>query len=351
MAMKGMKHLVKTVMDQNKNNKLVFTTNETKKQGYSYYISYKNYKKFAQDRFYALYSETGLDAAKIFLSSQFPNDFQNPKGLIKQSEYKKVEKNISEVIRELLLKEKNQKVLIEELTKMLERLKDEKKQLREEKKMLRSEISSLELQKLQQESTIVYYTRILDELSQRLNGNKTYHETHGKNSWQNWIYENNWLFGIQYQLPIQKEQIGFDNIPDFLFPTLDGFIDILEIKLPTANVIVSDPSHPGSYSWSSETNRAIGQVINYIHQMELNQLQLKERITEEYGDLYNTTIFTIKPRAYILIGQSDDWSTGKKQAFRKLNYALHGIEVLTYTDLIIRGKSVISLVKVTGDIT
>lgn len=135
----------------------------------------------------------------------------------------------------------------------------------------------------------------------------------------------------------------FDCIPDFLFPSLDGFLDILEIKLPTADVILEDKSHPGSYAWSSEVNKAIGQVINYIYQIELNQLQLKERINESYTDIYSTSIFVIKPRAIILIGQSDGWRNSEKQAFRKLNYALHGIEVLTYTDLIQRGERIIDL--------
>jgi len=36
-------------------------------------------------------------------------------------------------------------------------------------------------------------------------------------------------------------------MPDFIFPTLDGFVDILEIKLPSKEVIVEDASHAGSW--------------------------------------------------------------------------------------------------------
>jgi uncharacterized protein (UPF0254 family) len=35
-------------------------------------------------------------------------------------------------------------------------------------------------------------------------------------------------------------------MPDYLFPTLDGFIDILEIKLPEDDVIIKDTNHIGS---------------------------------------------------------------------------------------------------------
>ena len=79
--------------------------------------------------------------------------------------------------------------------------------------------------------------------------------------------------------------------------------------------------------------------------MELHQLELKERINDKYGKKYPVTIQPLKPRAFILVGMSDNWNAQKKKAFRMLNYALHGIEVLTYTDLIIRGESIISMLE------
>jgi hypothetical protein len=128
-----------------------------------------------------------------------------------------------------------------------------------------------------------------------------------------------------------------------LFPSFDGFLDILEIKKPNHEVMREDSSHPGSFMWASEANKALGQVVNYIHQMELNQLQLAQRINREYREELGIQLFTIKPRAYILIGQSNGWSEIQKEVLRKLNYALHGIEVLTYTDLIRRGEGIIDL--------
>ena len=120
--------------------------------------------------------------------------------------------------------------------------------------------------------------------------------------------------------PIQKEKIGFENIPDFLFPTLDGFVDILEIKKPTFNAIRDDPSHASSYVWCPETNKAIGQVVNYIQNMELHQLELKEIINDKYGKQYTIPIQPLKPRAFILVGTSDDWGTLKKKAFRSIHH-------------------------------
>ena len=122
-----------------------------------------------------------------------------------------------------------------------------------------------------------------------------------------------------------------------LVPTVDGFLDILEIKLPSNDVIIEDTSHPGSYRWCGETNKAIGQVVNYLSDIERLQLELSRAIKNKYG----WDIFVIKPRAFIVIGTKDNWDEMKKEALRKLNYSLHGIEVLTYTDLIQRGEEII----------
>lgn len=175
---------------------------------------------------------------------------------------------------------------------------------------------------------------IVDELNMRL---KTggYHETSGPDSWQSWIYKHNWLFGVNYQKPIEKARINLTGImPDYLFPTLDEFVDILEIKLPDNEVIVGDRSHAGAWKWSQETNTAIGQVVNYIGEIDRLRFEIEKNVLTVYG--YELCI--LKPRAYILIGNSRNWTSLKKEGLRKMNHALHGIEIVTYKDLVDRGN-------------
>ncbi len=195
------------------------------------------------------------------------------------------------------------------------------------------------IKEIKEQSNIAFYKEKIAEFEKRLKENHS--ETTGPDSWQRWIYENNWLFGIHYQTPIEKEKVGFDSIPDYLFPTWDGFIDILEIKKPTEEVIRKDPHHPGSYMWSSKTNEAIGQVVNYINEVDLNKFILRERIENKYPHLKD--IIMIKPRAFILIGKSELLDRRDKEALHKLNYSLHGIEVITYTDLLTRGNKIIEM--------
>ena len=192
-----------------------------------------------------------------------------------------------------------------------------------------------ELSALLEKSKLTSYRQKLDEFKQRLEID--YPESSGSDSWQEWIYKNNWLFGIQYGNSIGHPQVGFRSILDYLFPTPDGFIDILEIKKPSHEVIKEDKSHSGSYKWSGEVNEAIGQVVYYLHEIEFHQLEISKRLKQEL----KLELSAIKPRAFILMGKSDKWSEVEKEAFRRLNHSLHGIEVLTYTDLLRRGENLI----------
>jgi Domain of unknown function (DUF4263) len=210
------------------------------------------------------------------------------------------------------------------------------------REILESENKDLQ-QKIQRLSTslekskLTAYKEKLKDFKQRLDMDDP--EASRENSWQEWIYKNNWIFGIQYGMHIGHPKVGFRSILDYLFPTPDGFIDILEIKKPSYEVIKEDKSHPGAFKWSGEVNEAIGQVIKYLSEIELHQLIIAQNLKRELS----LELSTIKPRAFILIGKSDDWNDTKKEAFRRLNHSLHGIEVLTYTHLLRRGENFIKV--------
>jgi nicotinamide riboside kinase len=328
-ALQGQKHIISLIKESRQSSKIVFNLKKTERVDNKYFINYDEYRRKSRARFFPLYRQTGLDAARFYLSSYLPKEFEYTPDQLKESEIKKVNKQFPRVLSELSVKDKNKVAIIEEATKTIRRLKHRTRALKEA------------LADLQRQSNLSFYQQSLDELKTRLT--KNYPEVKGTDSWQRWIYRNHWLFGVQYLTPIERERVGFDNIPDFLFPTLDGFIDILEIKRPNFDTIREDPEHSGSYMWCPETNKAIGQVVNYIQHMELHQLELAQQINDKYGEKYPIPIQSIKPRAFILIGNSADWRRRRKDAFRTLNYSLHGIEVLTYTDLIKRGESIISM--------
>ena len=85
--------------------------------------------------------------------------------------------------------------------------------------------------------------------------------------------------------------------------------------------------------------------MKYIKEMEDPRLEIRDNISEEYGSEYGITFHVIRPRAFMLVGESEGWSTRDKEAFRRLNDSLHGIEVITYTDLLKRGEGIIAMLK------
>lgn len=191
--------------------------------------------------------------------------------------------------------------------------------------------------------------RTLNELSERFKWD--FSETTGDDSWQKWISENYWVTWVNYIQPIEKQKISITWImPDYLFPTNDWFIDILEIKLPKHEVLKKDDSHKWSWIWSSEVNKAIWQVINYIWEIDRQCLEIEKEILK----VYYKNIRLLKPRAYILIWNDDKWYEEELNAeirnnmrnekldwLRKLNWSLHWIEVITYAELLRRGNTFI----------
>lgn len=50
--------------------------------------------------------------------------------------------------------------------------------------------------------------KIVEELKSRLNSTEGFHETSGSDSWQKWIYQHSWLFGVNYNPPFSQQRIN-----------------------------------------------------------------------------------------------------------------------------------------------
>lgn len=329
-GVRGFKHLLECLYKADGKNKIIFTNGETCKKDDEWNVNLEEYKKAVNSKFLSFYRETGLDGALNYLSQKMPKEFSYKKDVFSEKECKKAIENLPEVLTNLK-KQEDKTVVIDELSAIVKDLGDKKQKNKVEKK---------NIENIKKSSNIAAIKSGLDEFHERINGDKRYKETSGKDHWQGWLKANSWIFGVFYDMPYEKMKIGFDNIPDFLFPTLDGFVDIYEIKLPEHKVVVRDSSHKGSFMWSSEANKAIGQCVNYLHEIEINQLALKEKVKNEYG----IEIDFIKPRAFVVIGSDEVLSTlAEQKAFKMLNYSLHGIEVITYSDLARRGEQMLKI--------
>ena len=333
-ALRGLKHLMERVRAKRGSARLVLTLGSTRKDGNDFFVNFDDYRQNTQRRFYEMYRQVGLEASLGFLGRNFPEDFELEGERLPDAYLRTARQNIPEIVQHLVHTTRSQPVLMESVASELREIASQRRLLRKE---------SEALTRLRSQSNVLYYKEVLHDLEQRLTSGKPYSETRGKNSWQKWIFRNSWLFGPLYLEAIEKERVGLASIPDFLFPTLDGFIDILEIKLPNVAVIREDPSRRNVYTWSPDVNKAIGQVVNYVHEIDLHQLELSKNLSREYAELFGSFVSVIRPRAFILIGTEEQWNDKYREAHRRLNYSLHGIEVITYNELMRRGKRVIDL--------
>lgn len=203
---------------------------------------------------------------------------------------------------------------------------EQKKKLSEKVLELRSKISEYELafQKLKPEA----WKEDLEEFQKLLQDSASEHTI------QEWIYLHLWIFG-PYYIEATKQEISRDNDKiDFLMGRYDSFYDVIELKLSTCNIFenVEDQIHSPSREnpMSSDVKNAISQVIKYLEEYEL----------DKGNRLFASGQLIHKPKAIIIIGRGN---IKTKNALRTLNDYLHRIEVLTYDDILDRGKELIKM--------
>jgi len=328
---RGGKHLFEILKDKLGNNiKIILSHQKSKIKENKVIINYNDYRKIGTKSFFNVYRQTGLETAYKFLLNELPNITPDLNITIGKNQIEKVIKVLPESKK---LTKKSRDLLVENIAKIIRKSGVDKNKLTPEV-----------LKEITAASNQAYYKNKLEEFRKRLK--KKFPETKGKNSWQSWIYSNSWIFGVNYLKPIEKKKVGFNQIPDYLFPTVDGFLDILEIKTPhesksknNGDIIIEDKNHPGSYYWTQRVSEAVGQVTNYLHELEKHQLEIAQKIKREY----KIEVSTVKPRAIILIGRTKDWEEKKLEALRKLNFTLHGIEVISYDQLIKRAESLVEM--------
>lgn len=136
-----------------------------------------------------------------------------------------------------------------------------------------------------------------------------------------------WLFGLEYVdmdshvgFPPGKKEYEFD----LMLQRHDDFWDLVELKGPNENLF--DKRTQRRNKPNKVLSEAIGQVFTYLHICDT--IKLKD---------------ILKPKAIIVIGKD---STDKLSERRIFSSYLNNIELITYTELLERGKKLLEYVKV-----
>lgn len=153
--------------------------------------------------------------------------------------------------------------------------------------------------------------------------------------WQDWFSRNKWILGSDYLNILPERDIDAHDIADYLMRSIDGFVDVVEIKRPDLPFWAGPDSH-GNYYPTSHLTAAIAQCLNYLYRIELqsNSVEFMERVGGAK---------TVKPQCLLVYGRSDDWGEDKMKAMRILNAAYHQLHIMTYDQLLARAKQLLGI--------
>lgn len=147
--------------------------------------------------------------------------------------------------------------------------------------------------------------------------------------WQKFFEANSWILGSDFVEIIEERVIDENSKTDIPVKDYDGFINIIELKLPSAVFWT------GEFMPTSDLTKAIMQCARYVTELERRMNDKKK--TDEYGaDI-------LKPRITLIYGRSDKWDKKQKEQFKILNSSFHDIAVLSYDHVLERSKKIIGI--------
>ena len=136
-----------------------------------------------------------------------------------------------------------------------------------------------------------------------------------------------------------------DKRPDFLLVDANGYIDILEIKKPNAQLLTKQSSYRNNYVPVRDLAGAIQQIEKYIYCLNAWGKDGEQELQRQLSDKLPGTVTpkVVNPQGILLLGRSDQFNRQQKDDFEliKRQYK-HIAEIMTYDDLIHRIDNIIA---------
>ncbi len=92
---------------------------------------------------------------------------------------------------------------------------------------------------------------------------------------QNWIESNLWVFGIDYIKKHDSRKIALFSEGDLLMESVDGYLDLIELKRPKHELFRFDDSHKCFYPHTS-LSQVIGQSLFYLQKLQDYKLNIEK---------------------------------------------------------------------------
>lgn len=180
-------------------------------------------------------------------------------------------------------------------------------------------------------------------------------EINGDNEswWQDFFENNKWIFGygLNYQILKQEQDqphYGGTRVDgtggqrgDYLTSTLGdiNFTILVEIKTPNTQLLQGrEEIRNGAWSLSKELTDAISQLQANIDNWNKNGSTQVENIDR----FESVGVYTVQPKGIIVIGNLSELnSRSKRETFQRLRRSLHGIDILTFDELLKRAEFIV----------
>jgi hypothetical protein len=166
---------------------------------------------------------------------------------------------------------------------------------------------------------------------------------HGESWWQTYVRSKILIIQQGYIKAIEKMNIAIGNtkFPDFSLVTHDNYLDILEIKKPSTDILKADASR-GNFFFDTEISKAVIQVENYIS----NVTKHGDTVRSYILDNHKIDLKVVRPRGIILAGNAAQFTEQKqKDDFRLLSQGLKNVTIVTYDELLTRLKNYIEVLE------
>ena len=187
---------------------------------------------------------------------------------------------------------------------------------------------------------VVRYQTILDKLQRMLSSEDTYSEK----QWQNEILQIILLLYPKYihafkEAPVRDMYSSKNRSVDFMLVDATGNVDIIEIKKPFEQCIVTKKTYRDNYIPLRELSGTVMQVEKYLFHLNKWGVKGENTLTERYKDELTSgvSIKVTNPSGIIIMGRSHELTREQKQDFEIIKRKYKNvIDVVTYDDLLSR---------------
>lgn len=136
---------------------------------------------------------------------------------------------------------------------------------------------------------------------------------------------------------------GNDKRPDFILVDTNGFVDIMEIKIPTVEVVSKKPSYRNNYVPSREFAGIVQQMEKYAYCLNTLNKE-KDGFYAKLSSLLPKGIVpqVVNPQGILLLGRSNNFNEQQARDFELIKRQYKNVaDIMTYDDLIARFERII----------